>query len=196
MLLSEMNLEYDLILVDRHSNQQKSDEYLSLNPTGRIPTLVDNEIAYFESAAICLHLCEKHPEFKLIPSIGEPERAKCYQWLMYLTSSIQPELMLYFYPERHTLNHIQSDAIKEVQEKRIGEMFKLIDQELTNKRFLLGSNISVCDFFLFMLAHWASGFSFPPVKYKHLGRYLRELASRESVKKVCEIEGTSLEIYL
>ena len=56
-VLEEMGIDYQLQLVDRKSNAHKSDEYLALNPTGRIPTLVDDGEAIFESAAICLHLC-------------------------------------------------------------------------------------------------------------------------------------------
>lgn len=59
MLLAEMQLDYELILVDRKTEAQKNPEYLTLNPTGRIPTLtVDGEPIY-ESAAICLFLCER-----------------------------------------------------------------------------------------------------------------------------------------
>ncbi|WP_348650733.1 glutathione S-transferase N-terminal domain-containing protein [Thalassomonas sp. RHCl1] len=61
MLLKEIGAEHELILVDRKSEQQKSSEYLKLNPTGRIPTLVDGDLVIAESAAICLHLCDSHP---------------------------------------------------------------------------------------------------------------------------------------
>lgn len=56
MVLAEMGVDFELVLVDRKTNAQKSADYLLLNPTGRIPTLIDQDIVIFESAAICLHL--------------------------------------------------------------------------------------------------------------------------------------------
>jgi glutathione S-transferase len=194
LVLVEMGVDFELVLVDRKSDQQKSSEYLLLNPTGRIPTLIDQDIVIFESAAICLYLCEKHPHSGLIPAIDNQNRAKFYQWLFYLNSTIQPELMLYFYPYKHTTGD-DTQKIVTAQESRVTEMFSLIDKELKEKEFLVGSNISVCDHFLFMLCHWASGFSQPPLSFENLGRYLRNIAKRKAVISVCKTEGTSLEMY-
>lgn len=194
LVLAEMGVEFELVLVDRKLNEQKSSEYLSLNPTGRIPTLSESNLVIFESAAICLHLCERHPNLGLIPSIGSPLRAKFYQWLFYLNSTIQPELMMYFYPQKHTTGE-ETNLIVRAQESRVTEMFSLIDKELEGKDFLIGSSLTVCDYFLFMLSHWASDFSQPPLSFRNLGGYLRKLAEREAVISVCKTEGTSLELY-
>lgn len=102
--------------------------------------------------------------------------------------------MVYFYPEKHTTDH-ETKNISVAQERRLTEMFSLIDKELEGKEFLVGSTISVCDFFLFMLSHWASDFSKPPLSFINLGRYLRNIAKREAVIRVCKREGTSLEMY-
>lgn len=194
LLLAEMDVQYELVLVDRKLDKHKSAEYLELNPTGRIPTLIDNDLTIFESAAICLHLCDRHPESGLIPSLNNPLRAEFYQWLFYLNSTVQPELMIYFYPQKHTHGQETNDIVK-AQELRVTDMFSLIDKQLEGKDFLVGNEMSVCDCFLFMLSHWASGFTQPPLSFKNLGRYLRSLAKRESIVAVCKLEGTSLDRY-
>ncbi|UTM59293.1 glutathione S-transferase family protein [Photobacterium sp. CCB-ST2H9] len=195
MLLEEIGTAFELILVDRKSEQQKSPEYLKLNPTGRIPTLADHDQIIVESAAICLHLCDKHPKSKLMPDIGDPDRARFYQWLFYLTTTLQAELMLYFYPDKHTLLQDTAAAIASAQEARITDMFAYLDDSLKGRDFLIGDRISVCDFFLFMLSHWASEFARPPLSFEHLGRYLKALAQRPAIRKACETEGTSLTAY-
>ena len=101
-VLEQLNQEYELVLVDRKANAQKSKEYLALNPNGRIPTLIDGDTVICESAAICLYLGENNPESKLVPNIGDPDRAEFLQWIMYLTNSLQAELMVYFYPDKYT----------------------------------------------------------------------------------------------
>ncbi len=62
MLLAEMRLDYELVLVDRKTEAQKNPEYLKLNPTGRIPTLVVDGEAIFESAASWFWQCERPPD--------------------------------------------------------------------------------------------------------------------------------------
>ncbi len=195
MLLAEMQLDYELVLVDRKTEAQKNSEYLKLNPTGRIPTLVIEGEPIYESAAICLFLCERHPEKNMMHAAGSIERARFYQWLSYLNASLQPELMVYFYPQKHTAATSGYEEIKQAQENRVTQMFALIDQELKGKTFLLGDKISACDFVLFMLLHWGSGLKQPPLSFPNLGRYLRAMAQRESIKSVCAIEGTSLGAY-
>lgn len=195
MLLEEVKADYELILVDRKSEAQKSSEYLKLNPTGRIPTLVDGDQTILESAAISLHICEQHSESNLIPTVGDVNRTEFFQWLFYLTSTVQSELMLFFYPDKHTLDTASSESIAQAQEQRVTEMFVLIDKSLQGKEYLVGDNVTVCDFFLFMLSHWASGFKTPPLSFDHLGCYLKTFAQRPAVKHVCKVEGTSLAAY-
>jgi glutathione S-transferase len=194
-ILEELNVDFELISVDRKCNAQKSLDYLALNPVGRIPTLIDDGFAIFESPAICIHLAEVHPSSNLIPKIGDKNRALFFQWMMYLTNTVQAELMVYFYPEKHTTDAKAVDNIIDAQELRITEMFGLLDRELENKSFLIGNTISACDYFLFMLAIWADEFKHPPLAFNNLSRYLRNLAQRDAVISVCKKENLSLEDY-
>lgn len=194
-ILEELKVDFELITVDRQSNAQKSPEYLALNPAGRIPTLVDNGRAIFESPAICIHLAEAHPESKLIPEIGDKNRSLFFQWMMYLTNTLQAELMVYCYPQKHTTDVNNTTSILEAQESRITDMLKLLDRELENKDFLVGDTVSACDYFLFMLCGWADEFKEPPLSFNNLAKYLRQLAQRETIIKVCKKEGLSLSDY-
>lgn len=194
-VLEALKVDFELIKVDRENNAHKSADYLALNPAGRIPTLIDDGFAIFESPAICIHLAEAHPSTNLIPLIGDKNRALFFQWMMYLTNTLQAELMIYFYPEKHTTDIQSIEAIGEAQENRITDMFKLLDKELENKDFLVGDTISVCDYFLFMLAVWADEFKTPPLSFNNLSRYLRNLSQRDAIIKVCKKEELSLADY-
>jgi glutathione S-transferase len=195
LMLEELKVDFELMTVDRKSNAQKSATYLALNPAGRIPTLVDDQLTIFESPAICIHLAETNPSSNLIPKVGDGNRALFFQWIMYLTNTVQAELMVYFYPEKHTVDANTVQSIVQAQELRITEMFKLLDKKLENKDFLIGQSISACDYFLFMLAVWADELKKPPLSFTHLGRYLRKLAQRDAVINVCNIEKLSLKDY-
>lgn len=194
-VLEALKVDFELIKVDRENNAHKSADYLALNPAGRIPTLIDDGFAIFESPAICIYLAEAHPSANLIPLIGDKNRALFFQWMMYLTNTLQAELMVYFYPEKHTTDIQSIEAIGEAQENRITEMLKLLDKELENKDFLVGDTISVCDYFLFMLAVWADEFKTPPLSFNNLSRYLRNLSQRDAIIKVFKKEELSLADY-
>ena len=57
-------------------------EYLSINPAGTLPALIDGERAIYESLAICEYLAARQGS-DLIVAPGEPERPEFVQWLLY-----------------------------------------------------------------------------------------------------------------
>ena len=195
LLLEEIGAPFQLSLVDKKNKAQKSPEYLALNPAGRIPVLVDDGQPLFEAAAICLHLCDKHPEATLFPVADSINRSLAYQWLMYLTNTVQTELLMYFYPERYTTHANEAPHIVAAQEGRITEMFALLDRALEHKPYLVGNTPTVCDYYLFMLASWADEFVKPPLSFPNIKRVLKALVARPAVKKVCEKEGFDLTDY-
>lgn len=194
-LLVETQVEYALRLVDRNSNAHKTKEYLKLNPAGRIPTLVHNELVLFESPAICIYICELDASSQFIPPIGHPNRPLFFQWLTYLNNTLQAEFMVWRYPDRHTTVAESAEGIKAAQGLRLVEILGLLDKELSVKSFLLGSDISACDHFLFMLALWCENISQPPTSFANLQRFMSEISKRPAIQKVCEIENIDLERY-
>ena len=194
-LLYHMDLPYQLHLVDKQSNAQKSPDYLKLNPAGRIPTLIVDGHALFESPAICIHLCESHPEHSLIPELGSVERPLFFQWLTYLNNTLQAELMLYYYPHRHTNDQRAVPHLLAAQELRIAAVLAVINEQLADKAYLIGAQLTACDFFLFMLAEWSLPISKSPLSFPHLAAYLKRLSQHSTIQAVCEIEGIDLEPF-
>ena len=148
MVLEEIGIKYDLVLVDRAKNAQKSREYLKINPNGRIPTLVDGDLVMSEAAAIVLHLIDQHADAGLAPQIGTPERAKFYQWLTFMTNSLQEELMIWQYPDRLAgSDAAAADVVKRGAEARAGKFLDVIEDHLrTNGPLFLGDRLSALDF--------------------------------------------------
>jgi glutathione S-transferase len=200
MILEALQVDYRLIKVDKENQGQKSKEYLALNPAGRIPTLVKGDLVLFESAAICLHLADMHPSIQLIPTVDDANRPLFYQWIMYLTNTLQAELMVYFYPEKHCVNTNATAGIIQAQQALIEQSLSLLNaqlekNELSDQEYLLGKNITVCDYFLFMLLIWADEIENPPLSFPHLARYLKRLVKQPAIITVCKKENLSLEDY-
>ncbi|SIQ93124.1 glutathione S-transferase family protein [Aeromonas hydrophila] len=191
-LLHHVQADYELLLVDKKSNTQKSTDYLKLNPAGRIPTLVVDGQAIFESPAICIHICELHPEYKLIPLIGDPKRPLFFQWLLFLNNTLQAELMVRYYPHKYTTDEASIPRVIAAQDERIAEALSIINDQLENNEYLLGDKFSACDYFLFMLAGWSLPIKRSPMTFNHLALYLQRLSKNPTVRAVCELEEINL----
>jgi glutathione S-transferase len=196
MVLEEIGQTYELVLVDRAENAQKSKEYLKINPNGRIPTLVDDGQVLFEAAAIVLHLVDQHPESGLAPKVGTPERAKFYQWLTFLTNSLQEELMIWQYPDRLTgTDAAATEVVKRGAEVRAGAYLDVIEEHLkANGPLFLGDRLSAADFYLVMLARWARPMAQPPRSRPNIARLLDKVTALPSVRRAYEREGVTEEI--
>jgi len=64
-----------------------------------------------------LYLCEQHPSKNLVPPLNSPFRPLCYQWLFYLTTTLQSEMMVCIYPEKHTTHTEKAANIRDAQEQ-------------------------------------------------------------------------------
>jgi glutathione S-transferase len=191
VLLEELGVPYELALVDRDANAHRSPAYLRLNPAGRIPVLEDGELVVFETAAIVLHLLDTRDlENRLAPKVGTPERARFYQWLMYLTNTVQAEAHPFFYPDQHTTDAATAPAVKARAEANWGEMHALLDRELAARGpYLLGAQYSALDPYLAMLVRWGRFCASPPRNLPALGKLARLVAERPAFARTMQQEG-------
>jgi glutathione S-transferase len=188
VLLHELGVPFERVLVDRTQGAHKSAAYLALNPNGLIPVLQDDDLVLYESAAICLHLCDRFPQAGLAPAVGTAERAHFYKWLIWMTNTLQARLMHYFYPDRlvEAGNIEGARQVKAVAEARIGEMLQQIDEQLAHhgQAWLLGERFSAVDAYGLMLCRWTRGFAGRPARdFPHIGPWLQRLLARPAVQQ-------------
>ena len=88
--LEEAGAPYELIEMTREEG--RAEEHLSRHPLGRVPVLEDEHGFVFESAAMCLHVGDLHPEANLVPPPGSHERALVYQWSCFAPAELEPPL--------------------------------------------------------------------------------------------------------
>jgi glutathione S-transferase len=193
IVLHEIGAPFDLVLVDRTQDAHKSPAYLRLNPNGLIPVFVDGDLVLYESAAICLHLADGSPQSGLIPPVGTAARAQAYKWLMWMTNTLQPALMTYFYPERwmDVGNTAGAEELKAHAQARAGGLLDQLDAELARHGgpWLLGTDYSVLDPYCLMLCRWTRNFLQGPARERgHLGPYLQRMLQRPAVRRVFAAE--------
>jgi glutathione S-transferase len=196
IVLEELGIPYRRELVDRATNAHKRPEHLQLNPNGLLPVLVDGRHVVYETAAIVLHLCDTHPQAALAPSQGSWARAHFYQWLMWLTNTLQASLIVYFYPERwlETGNAAGVSELKAHAEQRVGALLDMLEAELARHQqpWFAGDQYGALDAYVFTLCRWTRNFSTQPARSRsRLGPYLQRVLARPAVQRVMVAENLS-----
>ena len=189
MMLREIGAEFELHFVDQENRQQKSPEYLKLNPNGRIPVLVDGDFVLFETAAIALHLADTFPQAGLAPAVGTRERAEFYKWMMHLTNTPQAEFRAWFYPHEHVSDEAAAPAVKQAAGERLNRMFDVISAQLGDRTWLLGETFSAADLFLFMLIRWSRNMPRPARTIPNLKALAERVLARPAVQETFRAEG-------
>jgi glutathione S-transferase len=189
ILLEELGVPFALQLVDRANNAQKSAAYLKLNPNGLIPVLEDGALVVYETPAILLHLADTHPQAHLVPDLGTPQRAQCYQWMVWLSNTLQATLVQYFYAERY----VDAAGVADFRartEARIAPMLAQLESQLqsSNGPWLLGTDFSAADCMAFVLCCWTRNFARPANSLPTLGAYLARMRQRPAVQRAAATE--------
>jgi glutathione S-transferase len=196
ILLEELGVPYERVLVDRTQDVQKTTAYLRLNPNGLIPVLTDGELVLYETAAICLHLCDTHPQAGLAPAVGSVARAHFYKWLMWLTNTLQSTLIVYFYPDRW-VNAGNTDGAAQVRlhaQLKVRNLLRQLETELARHGgpWFMPEGYSALDAYIFTLCRWTRGFDSGAARDKaQLGPYLQRMLQRPAVQRALANEGLS-----
>jgi glutathione S-transferase len=139
--LEEHGAPYELVTVDLMSGEQKSPAYLALNPTGRVPTLVDGDFVLWESNAILDYLAALHPE-KGLGARSPREAGDLARWMYLNAAHLSPNVARIFahtirLPEAQRLARIVDEARVEV-DRSLGPLeSRLAGREHLLDRFTL-----------------------------------------------------------
>jgi len=145
--LEELELPYKLHTVNLSAGEQHSNEFLALNPNGRIPVIVDREeddFIVFESGAVLLYLAEKTG--KLMPK-DVKGRSLVMQWLMFQMGGIGPMQGQAVVFERYFPEDVPQARARYKNETR--RLYEVLDSRLAQVEFLAG-DYSIAD-----IATWA-----------------------------------------
>ncbi len=89
-LMEELERPYRLEVIDLNRGDQKKPEFLARNPMGKVPLVLDGDIAIAETGAIFAYLADKYAAGRLAPLAGAPERADYLRWLFFAAGVMEP----------------------------------------------------------------------------------------------------------
>ncbi len=148
MMLEEIGLPYEAHRVDIRENQTWTEAFLSLNPNGKIPAIIDpntadgKPLALFESGAILLYLAEKSGQ---LLATEPAARYQTLQWVFFQMGAVGPMF--------GQLGFFYKFAGKEIEDKRplqryVDEskrLLKVLDDRLANRQWIMGDDYSIAD---------------------------------------------------
>ncbi|MEM7543624.1 MAG: glutathione S-transferase N-terminal domain-containing protein [Pseudomonadota bacterium] len=146
--LEEMAISYELVPVDITNEAQFDPAFIRINPNGKIPAYVENELAIFESGAILQYLAETRGAF--LPESG-PERVQTLSWCYWQVGGLGPMIGQWGHfawaDEKipYAINRYLDESLR---------LYKVLDTRLNDARFLAGDTYTIADM---MSYPWAKG---------------------------------------
>ncbi len=188
IMLEETGIEYRLHAINLDEGEQKSPRYLTINPNGKIPAIVDpagpdgNPIAIFESGAILLYLAEKSG--MLLPS-DPAGRWQTLSWLMFQVGGIGP-----FLGQAGYFLHRAPEPVPFAVERFITEaerLYGVVESQLRNRRYLAGE-YSIADIACYPWMKNHARFSIDIDDYPATARWLDAIGQRPAVQRALQIQ--------
>jgi glutathione S-transferase len=187
--LAEAGVEFRPHLLDTSRGENRTPEYLALNPMGKIPALVDGDLRLWESNAINWYVAEKFPKARLLPALPE-ERASVLRWLFFQSAHVTPACIPVF---RATHARIQEfwrpkpdPQAAQAARTELARYLPVIEQALGDGDWLAGA-FSLAD--IAYVPHLAlvaeGGFDFSP--YPRIQRWLARLQARPAWQKTARM---------
>jgi len=177
-MLEELGEPYEITVMTRE--ESKGEEHRARHPLGRVPVLEDEEGFVFESAAICLHLADLHPDAGLAPSPGTHERALLYQWTIFAPAELEPPLI-------ESAVHAQRDPDRSAAARqRFDEAARAVSSALDGSDYLVGERFTVADVLVGSALAFTERIGFADELPANLRDYLARLTQRPARQRARE----------
>lgn len=175
--LEELGEPYELVLLS--SEDRGGSEHLKRHPLGRVPVFEDDEGCVFESAAICLHLADMHPDSGLLPPAGTHERALAYQWACFGPAELEPPLV-------DSLVYAESEPQRAAKQgERFSRALRAVSDALGEHDYMVADRFGVADVMIGSVAHFAQRGRVEQLP-QNLTDYLTRLHARPAYQRALE----------
>lgn len=127
----------------------------AVNPLKQVPAMVlpSGELMT-ESAAMLIWLADQHPQARMAPAPTDPKRAQFLRWMVYIPASIYSLYWIRDLPSRLAATPEAEAVLLERTAERIAECWRLMDEQVSPGRYILGEDLSVLDLYVAMVSRW------------------------------------------
>tara|TARA_B100001094_G_scaffold273465_1_gene279860 strand:- start:636 stop:1235 length:600 start_codon:yes stop_codon:yes gene_type:complete len=181
-MLEELGIDYERNMVDHVTGETKKDEFIAINPGGKVPALTDGDVVIFESLAINLYLAMTYGKNEFWPKDGAGQAA-CMQWTIFSATEVEPHTVgalieLIFKPKGSG-----NKALAEANLNRLPPALNVLETTLSNRTFLSGENFTVADLNVACVINSLNMIAFDFRPYPKITAWLKHCVERPAHKK-------------
>ncbi|WP_066271714.1 glutathione S-transferase family protein [Hydrogenophaga palleronii] len=194
-LLELSGLTFEPHSVKLHKNEQRSPEYLAINPRGQVPVLVDDDEVITQIVAILLHLDAKLPEAGILPASGLA-RTRALQTLTWMNNTVHPTFTHVFMPHKFTDDEAAQQAIRaHATQSYRGLLGEIEAQAEKAQPWLTGERPGALDAYALTLLRWGGFAGIDPTTLPATWALAQRYAALPAVARAIERERLVLNIY-
>jgi glutathione S-transferase len=190
LALEQAGADYQAVRVDFARGEQRSPEFLRVNPKGRVPALVTARGILTETPALLLFIAQTHPLAGLAPLDDAFELARLNAFNSYLCSTVH---VAHAHGRRGYRWADDPVAIADMQKKvpqTMGECFELIERDFFVGPWVLGERLTVSDLYLFTIAQWLEGDGVDVARFPKVASHRERVAALPAARKVLDVQNT------
>ncbi|MDL2407713.1 glutathione S-transferase N-terminal domain-containing protein [Rhizobium calliandrae] len=181
--LEESGLDYEARRINLASGEQRSPEYLAVNPKGRVPALVTDKGVVTENVAILGYVAQIAPAACLAPLDDPFEFARMQAFNSYLASTVHVNHAHKGRGYRWTDDAAAIEAMKVKVPQTMSESFALIEEKMLEGPWVMGEQYTVADGYLFTLASWLPGDGVDRTQFEKVSAHHARMLERPAVQR-------------
>ena len=184
--LEEVGATYKSIRVNFETNEQRKPDYLSINPKGRVPSLVTERGVLTETPAILVYICQMFPAANLAPLFDPWALAKVQAFNSYLCSTVHVAHAHRGRGHRWASTETSFEDMRQKVPETVGSCFDLIENTMINSPWILGEQYSICDIYLYTIARWLEKDQVDINRFPKVTKHFNKISNRPAVKRTLE----------
>lgn len=185
IVLEEAGADYSTARIDFAKEQQKSPEFLKINPKGRVPALVTDRGILTETPAMLVYVAQSFPASRLAPTDDPFAFAQVQSFNSYLCSHVHVahahRMRGHRWVDADDAHSIA--AMRRKVPETVGGAFELIERDMLKGPWVMGDQYTICDPYLFTLAQWLEKDGVDLARIPRVVDHRRRMHERKSVKK-------------
>jgi glutathione S-transferase len=187
--LEEAGTAFEARRLNFAESEQRKTEYLKINPKGRVPALATGQGIITETPAILAYIAQTHPKAKLAPLDDPFQFAQIQAFNSYLCSTVH----VAHAHKRRGARWADDAAVIEAMARKVSqnmaECFALIENAYFKGPWMMGSDYSIADPYLFTIAGWLEGDGVDPAQFPKVLEHRTRMTARPAVQRVLSREA-------
>jgi glutathione S-transferase len=182
--LEEAGAEYSTVRINFATSEQRSPEYLAINPKGRVPSLATDRGILTETPAMLAFIAQSFPAAGLAPLEDAFRFAQVQSFNSYLCSTVHVAHAHKTRGPRWVDDPAAMEAMKRKVPQTMGDCFALIESKMMQGPWVMGETYTICDPYLFTIAQWLEGDGVDPTRFPKVKAHRDRMSERKAVRKV------------